>query len=61
MNITTIGGATSAASPRCAGRTQAYESLAREVKSIVGGPVALTNRTQDGTADPCGQRYVGRG
>jgi hypothetical protein len=29
---------------RCAGRNQAYESLAREVKSIVGGPVALTNR-----------------
>jgi hypothetical protein len=45
MNIATISGATSAAaSPRCAGRNQAYESLAREVKSIVGGPVALTNR-----------------
>jgi hypothetical protein len=45
MNITTIGGATSAAAlPAAPGRNQAYESLAREVKSIVGSPVALTNR-----------------
>jgi hypothetical protein len=45
LNISTIGGATSAAaSPAAPAATQAYESLAREVKSIVGGPVALTDR-----------------